>query len=321
MRRGTTGSIGAFSIPIAALVASAFALPGASFAAPASQKGADPVCSAKYLKQAAKVGPFIFKAYRDIEHGGACLLVLRDGKVIFRRGLEAIGEYTLGQPADPQSNAQKIENGTDITGRGRPDMIVAFYTGGMHCCRLHYVFELEPKFELLATLDSEHFDSAHFADLDGNGQYYLLSADWTFAYWPDCFACSPSAPVTLRFVPEGKGGSYHLALDEMWRPAPTKADWKTQIDEARGAFAESPVEAYIGTTLWNSVLNLIYSGHSDLAWKFLDEAWPPETPGKEKWLGDFCSMLKRSPYWPDVEPSITNLPQVCVDAKPGRLRF
>lgn len=35
------------------------------------------------------------------------------------------GRYILGQHADPQSGIPAIKNGTDVTGRGHPDMIVS----------------------------------------------------------------------------------------------------------------------------------------------------------------------------------------------------
>jgi hypothetical protein len=127
------------------------------------------------------------------------------------------------------------------------------------------------------------------------------------------------APVILGFVADREGaGAYHLALNKMRKPAPTPTEWNKSLREARATFSPSngPWPLFIGATLWTTEMRLIYSGHSDLAWKFLDKAWPASIPGKERWLGDFCSRLKTSPYWPDLKPTLRNTPPVCAAAKP-----
>jgi hypothetical protein len=275
------------------------------------------VCSAKYLSQTATVGQFVFKAYERGQDFSACLEVLtRKGDVVFRRASKTYGQYTLGQAANAEFHAPKIENGTDVTGRGHPDMIVSLNTGGAHCCTSHYVFELEPEFRLLATLNDEDDDMAHFAKLDHGGPYYYFTADWTFAYWPASFASSPSHLVQLQFVDDAKGGSYHLALDKMKGPEPSSAKWKNDIDAAQRTIKDDPLNG-VGSTLWQTALNLIYTGHSDLAWKFLDEAGPKAQQKPLPGLGDFCSLLKQSPYWPDLDKAIQNAPPACMNAKPA----
>ena len=116
------------------------------------------ICSLPHLRGAAKVGGYIFRTYRGgDDDDDNCLQVIRDGKVIFRRILNSPSMspgYALGQHENRKWKIPSIPNGTDITGRGRPNMIVSLYTGGVHCCLMHYVFELEPSFRLLATLDA-----------------------------------------------------------------------------------------------------------------------------------------------------------------------
>jgi hypothetical protein len=225
-------------------------LAGAAGFAAAQFPSQDPAkaCSLEHLKDSAKVGRFVFTTYENVQSGDRCLQVLKDGKVIFRRTNDNGGEFTLGQPADKERGVtEAIANGTDITGRGRPDMIVSLYTGGAHCCVMHYVFELEPDFKLLATLDAEDSWRAHFSDLDHNQHYYYLANDWTFAYWRECFALSPSPPVILRFDENAKGGGYHLALDKMKLPAPTAAEWDKTVQEGRAAFSQdNPFSGGIG---------------------------------------------------------------------------
>jgi hypothetical protein len=289
-------------------------------------------CSSRDLIQTATVGPYLFKAYKNKVNGDGCLEVLetrRGGKmmgkfipkVLFRRTLEGMGEFRLGQPEDPAFNIPGIENGADITGRGRANMIVTNWSGGARCCFVHYVFEVDPTLWLLAKVDDGDGDGAHFADLDGNKHYYYVGNDWTFSY-PS--AAGQSAPaVVLRFVDDPKGGSYRLAMDKMKRPEPTSSEWNKAVRDARTDFGNpSSFGDGLGSELSRNMVNLIYTGHSDLAWKVADQVWPAQSPGpaqnpsKDKYLSGFCAQLKTSPYWPQLKPSILNPPPACAASMP-----
>jgi len=51
-------------------------------------------------------------------------------------------------------------------------MIVTSWWGGAHCCYIHYIFELEPKLRLLATIEDGDTDLAHFEKLNQDRGYY-----------------------------------------------------------------------------------------------------------------------------------------------------
>jgi len=250
-------------------------------------------CARSQQKEVAKVGQFIFATYKNEKTGDACLQVFRDGKVIFKRSIGNDGYYQIGQRDDKSHpNTVSITNGTDITGRGHPDMIVSFYSGGAHCCLSYDVFELEPTFRLVATLDAQDGDSASFRRI--GGQYYFVANDWTFAYWLGSFAGSPAPKVILGFVNDDKGGGYHLALDQMKQSPPTAREWGNEVANVRGDFVEGGDRT--GSDLWRNMLTLIYIGNDELAWRLFDETWPKNMKGKETSLADFCSRLKTSPY-------------------------
>jgi hypothetical protein len=275
----------------------------------------DPVkaCSQPNQVGTATVGQFTFTTYHSDD--GACLQVLTGGKVVYSSALDSYQSFTLGQAANAEYKVSTIANGTDVTGRGNPDMIVSLYTGGAHCCTIHYVFELAPAFKLLATLNDTNDDMAHFERLS-DGHYYYVTADWTFGYWPTCFACSPSEVVTLRWVNDANGGGFHLAMDKMQTPAPTTAEWNKDLAATQKAVTAGDADS-IGTTMWQTVLDLIYGGHSDLAWKFLDAAGPKAQLQPFPALADFCGLLKTSPYWPDLQPTLIATPAACANAKPA----
>ena len=47
---------------------------------------------------------------------------------------------------------------------------------------------------------------------------------------------------------------------------------------------------------WGDMLDLIYTGHEDLAWQYFDMVWPAKKAGKGKFLADFKEQLSKSAY-------------------------
>jgi hypothetical protein len=62
--------------------------------------------------------------------------------------------------------------------------------------------------------------------------------------------------------------------------------------EVRNAWPDVPA------SLLNTMLELLYTGHPDLAWEFLEMAWPPNIPDKDDWVSDFRATLEESQFWP-----------------------
>lgn len=271
------------------------------------------VCVLGNIKEAARVDGYVFRTYQSDDQS-TCLEVIRNGKVIFRRINDHGGEFHLGQREDKQEHVPALANGTDITGRGLPNIIVSAYSGGAHCCLSHYVFELGPRFRVVAHLDAQDSWPAWFESADGGKHFDYHAEDWAFAYWPGSFAGSPHHTVVLRFVDDTKGGSYHLALDQMRKPVPDPKQWKKMLDEVRN---ESDLEDTnwanaLASVLWTDVLDLLYSGHADLAWRFLDET-RAQARSKEPFDPEgFCWRLKSSLYWPDLAPSVPRMPAACL---------
>jgi hypothetical protein len=293
-----------------ALVAAVWIASAASLAAQGPAENPAQACAAKNQTNAATVGAYQFTAYKSSD--GACVQVTSEGKVVYNQSVDSFQTYTLGQKEDAQDNIAAIANGTDVTGRGQPDMIVSLFTGGAHCCTMHYVFELEPQFKLLATLNDSNDDLAHF-EREADGKYDYITADWTFGYWPTCFACSPSEVVMLRWMNDKNGGGYHLDVDKMKKPAPTTAEWNKDLSAAQKVVTAADADS-IGTTMWQTVLDLIYSSNSQSAWKFVDALGPKAQQSPLPSLGDFCSLLKTSPYWPDLQPTLKDTPASCANA-------
>ena len=111
---------------------------------------------------------------------------------------------------------------------------------------------------------------------------------------------SPAPRIILRF----NGTDYELAPDFMRQAPPSEKELnKTEAEVRNGDWTDG----YPPPLLWGTMLDLIYTGHSDLAWKFVDAAWVPKT-GKDKFREDFCGRLATSPYFSKLRPTIQRAP-------------
>lgn len=291
-----------------------------SVLARASDDAENPIeaCSPMNLKNSVAFDGYTFRSYLSKDHG-SCLKVIHVGKVVLRRTSDSWSGYVLGQPASKVEDKEipAISDGADLSGNGRPDMIVSFWSGGAYCCSSHYVFELEPRFRRVITIQDAYDDLAHFEQFPDGKHYYLLT-DFTFAHWVSCTFCSPTAHVILRIVDDGKVGRLVLAWDKMAKPAPSSEQWRLKVKDVKSLIDSPYPEIDPDASLWNEVLGLIFTGHSELAWKFAEEAAPKGT--KRTDLRSFCSILKGDLFWQQIEPTLRRTPEECRNAKPRLLR-
>src|ERR1700676_736340 len=105
-------------------------------------------CAAKDQSDAMTIRGYSFRSYGGDEK--TCLKVLHEGKQVFRTD-EVGGAFTLGKIGDVTSPGGVVP-GTDVTGRGHPDVLISYFSGGAHCCFELLLFELEPQFALLARI-------------------------------------------------------------------------------------------------------------------------------------------------------------------------
>ena len=169
-----------------------------------------------------------------------------------------------------------------------------------------YIFELEPKLQLIATLNYGDTDIGHFENLDRGRYFYVTDEIWS--YWTESVAGSVSHKVILKW----DRNRFRLDLQRMKYPAPTSEQWKAALKDVDDAADD---RGSLGVRLWDTVLDLIYTGHSDLAWKFVNEVNPRALKGSNPSLEDFCSVLKSSESWPDLEPTLKDVPNECAKAK------
>jgi hypothetical protein len=254
---------------------------------PSAAKAGAPTDS---LKTTSSFRDYTVRIYQgtDDEH----LKILKRGRIVH----EMTGRRLyIGYMYGDEESSKLIAMGSDITGRGVPNLVVSEYTGGAHCCLSFHIFEIGKEFRKIGVLDAKHSDLAHFEERSGEKGLVFVANDWAFAYWNASFAQSPAPEVILRF----SDGRYRLAVDLMRKPAPPYETVEEQIrqvhaDKAWKEDGRPPVK------LWEFMLYLIYTGNATAAWQFFEKAWVPGVPGKTEFLAEFRSQLNKSQYWQDL---------------------
>ena len=73
----------------------------------------------------------------EADTGQSLLEITRNGQVLF-----SISGYRFNDPEDSTSqddDAPAPLPGTDLTGEGKPCLVVSEFTGGAHCCSIYYI--------------------------------------------------------------------------------------------------------------------------------------------------------------------------------------
>lgn len=163
-----------------------------------------------------------------------------------------------------------------------------------------------------------HMSKVIFADIDKDGVYEAIANDFTFAYWKTSFAESPAPMVILKPTRTG----YQLAANLMRTKPPSKerqerllARWIEVCSSERSSSGNKDFR--LAPSVWGDMLDLIYSGNSELAFRLLDDFWTKgahatnlETlehsceivrTSKEKFKRMFLEQLRHSPYLAGVK--------------------
>jgi hypothetical protein len=253
----------------------------------------------------ARFGAYVIRTYRWPEPEG-CLQILRHDRVVY--SLEST-DFKIGGNFE---GGVSIPVGKDVTGAGKPNAIVGEWSGGAHCCFTLHVFELGDKFREIAQIKADHSDGANFADLDHDGFYEFDGNDWAFAYWRTSFMFSPAPRIVLKY----REGQFRLAFDLMRTPSiPSEEfaalvqsvrsdeDWSSEADQRN-----CDQDCGVPVSLWKNMLQLMYTGHADLAWRLFDASWPATQKGKHAFAAAFCKQLRSSRYWSDLKTAIGSCP-------------
>lgn len=204
--------------------------------------------------------------------------------------------------------------GDDITGDGIPNLIVMESTGGNSFPLSCYVFSLGDQFRLIQCLPE-----GEFVDIKQDGKLDCIGYQMGFTFWHASHAGSPAPQLVYEYC----GYDYLLAPALMYQPLPEEEVINQTIEEVKRRCAKVKKskwdahcwhneEVYLDSSVWSYMLDLMFSGHPDEAYDFLDRVWPEGEKGKSSFIYDFEKPLNRT-IWPALAPMFARIAQVKKD--------
>jgi len=249
----------------------------------------------------------------EAEYEDSIVLIERNGKLkkIMKHGAGGVAGFSFADDITKAYSAQAkrviplIKSTLDKTGDGIPDVMINYFSGGTHCCSETYFINLGETVETVDSIGTGHTGMI-VSGKNPKGGLLFETADNAYAYWLTYFANSPFPGVILEF----KNGKLQPNFELMKKPAPSLAVLKKRaftdrqqlsLEPYYGENNESSIlykeDANAQTVFWGVMLDLIYTGHEELAWQYLDLVWDTKKQGKKIFINDFKNRLANSQYW------------------------
>jgi hypothetical protein len=248
------------------------------------------LCFSSYghtAEDAWSLGPYKVETSYE-SSGGRRYTITRNGEALFSK---FAGQFWFVSVAGRQPSSSLHEPVLkDINGDGVRDLIVEQYPVGGHCCWSYSVFSMGSKFKPVAEIGG--FPSPmSFQDVNGDSVYEIVGEDSTFYSW------YASPRIILRY--DSGLGTYRLAASLMKRAAPTAEQMAAKAREFSKAtrYAGYPVAPEV----YRYMLDLIYSGNAQSAWRFLELAWQATPQERQSFIATLRGQLNRSPYAAEIE--------------------
>lgn len=171
------------------------------------------------------------------------------------------------------------ERNIDIDGDGQPDLVLESYSGGMHCCWTYWIIAPSKRPALRKEIENER--GITFRDLKHNGNIIWLALDGNFDYFDDlCHACTVFPDLYLQLKGDNlidMSPRYRAHYDHEIHAAQLKLRREHLEDFVAAKTEREMIEAgeNIKPLVLTIVLEYLYSGRPQLAWKSLDNMWPP----------------------------------------------
>lgn len=228
--------------------------------------------------------------------------IRKKGEIIYEKKEDYYSQYSI-MIADPKIDVDMpdisiVTLGKDINNDGSPNAVVLEYGGRL--MKFH-IFEIGPHFSYIGSLDKRDVESGpSFLDMDNDGSLEFVTVDILPIFDYLGTQTYPYPKIIFKY----QNGHYDLSPELMYRPAPSINELTAQAQNIRAAYLQKTAELQWGKgnkkeyvcveppyQLWDKMVDLVYSGHADLAHQFFDLSWPPEIPGKDNWQKEFDKSL------------------------------
>ena len=189
--------------------------------------------------------------------------------IVSKQGKQRTIAYEWALMIDPIS-------GTDLNGDGVPDLVLAGYSGGLHCCYVYEVVSLGSTPQVLHTFQNPVPISF---EKQPDGTALIRAADGVFDY----FIVPHSDAVIPQLVLKPQGND----LVDVSAQHPEIYD--KEIEQARSQLSAEDIEKLKKSNYHDKlytdqipvvhkvltiVLDYVYSGREAKAWETLDQMWP-----------------------------------------------
>lgn len=268
--------------------------------------------------QSISLGEYSIRIFVHPNEAGNRLEILRDGRVsqeikaghCWIGGFGADSPNRAGQvkvwglvpprapacfPRYVKTGGAMISRGRDLTGDGRPDLVIGQWIPSWHGTYWLHVFPLGVKSGEIPGIPGA-ISPQQLIDLDGDKIPEVRLLDAAFAYWRVCFANSPMPKVILKY----RNGRYRLAPDLMRRPVPSRQLLAERARSLQRLYWQGDLQReQFNKGVLRTMTDLIYTGNADSAWRFLAAA-SPGSGWRKAFLAGFRDRLAGSPHWPEL---------------------
>ncbi len=239
----------------------------------------------------------VYKANPENWCSATSFEILRGGQRIY--AYNGLCRLYIGHFMNEQQTGETvIPMGTDITADGIPDLVMYEYAGGAHCCSIYYIFQIGGEFRYLGSAGTDYF--ANVADLDGDGNWEFVVADWAYRNylpgpWAEC--CAPLPKVILHY----EDGSYRVAAELMRKPAPSSEEMSAVVAEIQSYREQIGASYDVSLRFWEYTLGLVYSGHAERVEPFWQRIWPDDEAIRTRLRDDMLLAFARSNYAAEIK--------------------
>jgi hypothetical protein len=175
-------------------------------------------------------------------------------------------------------------SGTDINGDDKPELVIDGYSGGERCCFTYTVVKLGASAQVLRSIAS---NSALNFEKQDDGSVLIKGVDSSMDYF---VVPHPMAVVPQVFL-KMKGDT----LEDV--SAQFQPQYDKLIDDAKSQLTPADLEKFrqsryndkmftdqlpTARRVLTIIVNYLYSGREDQAWKTLDDLWPISDQGRLK---------------------------------------
>ena len=222
---------------------------------------------------------------------GESFEIFRDGRSVFESRAAGLTDDFF-ELADKPEVSRWLEMGRDVTGDGRPDLVVLGTHGNSGSGA--FIFEIGDACRLVAHLDLLAGGSEEaFKDFDDDGLPEIVVVDGS--YW------EIDGPEFRKPMPEviwkSHGDRYEPASELMREPPLDETEFDAAVRDYRRALAPEGHFLMHEQDLASLVLARIYSGNAAQGWRLFDLAWPAGDSRKAEVRESLAREARRSGYW------------------------